>query len=457
MKKVRGNVAGVQRAKKELADRDKEIKEQGVKVNKEIYAHTQRLINQLMESQSKLLEQVDKVVRDKVGLLARQSGEAERVERQLRESLELNELILRECSEHEILMVKEEMLGRMNQHVDLAVFHPQEEADIKLTKIDVDVKNAIGRLEYKTGALRPYHPAALVPHVPTLVPVNKQPLPPLIPPLPLPIASLKPRHKPVNTIAGLNQPCGVVVCDNGEILVAEYGSNRITAVDNGGTRIRSFGSREGEFTKPSGLAMTRDAHILVTDLHRLQKLTLQGACVKSVGTDAVGMFNYPKGITVHSNSGDIFVADSSNNRIQVFDNQLTLKRTINRPLHSDNNTYFRKPQAVAFDNEGYLYVAEWDNHCITKLTITGDYIDRFGKDQLKQPSSLAISLTDNLIYVTERGNNRVSVFDTRGTFVQAFGHSRQGSGQFKELYDITVDKDNNVFISDFGNNRLVIF
>ena len=265
--------------------------------------------------------------------------------------------------------------------------------------------------------------------------------------------------KPVKTITGLKRPCGIAVCDNGDIVVAEYGAHCVTIVNKEGERVRSFGTRgtkEGQFTYSRGVAITNDEHILVTDEHRLQKLTFDGVCVQSVGSSIQLEFNTPRGITVHSTTGLVFVADSYNNRIQVFNSDLTYAHSIN--LHGDKQ--FDLPFDVSLDSDGFVYVAEWGNNCITKLTRTGKYITRFGSkgsapSQLLYPSSLTIN--NNLVYVSEWDNHCVSVFDTKGTFLHCFGKRGSGEGEFKSPYGITTDTFGNLYVSDFGNNRLVVY
>ena len=123
---------------------------------------------------------------------------------------------------------------------------------------------------------------------------------PLVEPLP------KMRGKPLLTITGLNKPYGITLCDSGEMVVVEGYSDCITIVNKEGRRVRSFGTsgtKEGEFTKPRGVAISNDGHILVTDEHQLQKLTFNGFCVKSISSSESGsahlQFNYPSGIAVH--------------------------------------------------------------------------------------------------------------------------------------------------------------
>ena len=265
--------------------------------------------------------------------------------------------------------------------------------------------------------------------------------------------------KPVKTITGPKRPHGIAVCDNGDIVVAELGAHCVTIVNKEGKKVRSFGTRgtkEGQFTYSRGVAITNDEHILVTDEHRLQKLTFDGVCVQSVGSSIQLEFNTPRGITVHPTTGLVFVADSYNNRIQVFNSDLTYAHSIN--LHGDKQ--FDLPFDVSLDSDGFVYVAEWGNNCITKLTRTGEYITRFGSkgyapSQLLYPSSLTIN--NNLVYVSEWDNHCVSVFDTKGTFLHCFGKRGSGEGEFKSPYGITTDTFGNLYVSDFGNNRLVVY
>ena len=278
------------------------------------------------------------------------------------------------------------------------------------------------------------------------------------------IPSPEMRGKPVNVITGLNGPNGIAVRDNGDIhsVVAENGAHCITILNKEGKKVKSFGTKgtkEEQFTYPRGVGITNDGHILVTDLHRLQKLTTDGVCVKSVGSSESGIdrlqFNTPRGITVHPTTGQIFVADSSNCRIEVFNNDLTFSHTI----APTGNKQFNYPYDVALDNEGYLYVAEY-NHCITKLTTKGQYITRFGSQgsapgQLSYPSSLTIN--NNLVYVSELGYHRVSIFDTNGNFIHCFGKEGSGEGEFNSPYGITTDTFGNLYVSDTRNNRIVVF
>ena len=278
------------------------------------------------------------------------------------------------------------------------------------------------------------------------------------------IPSPEMRGKPVNIISGLNRPWGVVITKNEEIVVTEWGADYITILNKEGKKVKSFGTKgtkEGQFTNPRGVAISHDGCILVTDNHRLQKLTFEGVCVKSVGSSKTGngplQFNVPIGVTVHPTTGQIFIADNSNHRIQVLNKDLTYSHSFGKEGSSPEQ--FNQPWDVTFDNEGYLNVADSNNHCIKKFTSTGQYISTFSSKgsnpgQINVPTSIIID--NNLLYVSEYGNNRISIFDTNGCFIHCFGKSGSEEGEFTSPRGITVDSLGNMYVSDTDNNRLVV-
>ena len=123
-------------------------------------------------------------------------------------------------------------------------------------------------------------------------------------------------------------------------------------------------------------------------------------------------FTDPRGIAVHPTTGQIFVADMINNRIQVFTKDLIFSHTI-----THKNIWC--PCDVALDNEGYLYITEYyDNLCITKLTTTGEYMKRIAildstdysikKMLIKSLTSIShcyffhLTIHNNLVYVSKQ-------------------------------------------------------
>ena len=85
---------------------------------------------------------------------------------------------------------------------------------------------------------------------------------------------------PVHTINEFNFPCGVAVSDDGHVIVTECYGHCVTILDNEGKKVKSFGRKEGngnvKFSLPRGVAITSDNFILVSDNHRIQKISMHG-------------------------------------------------------------------------------------------------------------------------------------------------------------------------------------
>ena len=81
------------------------------------------------------------------------------------------------------------------------------------------------------------------------------------------------------------------------------------------------GSTPGSFTRPNGVAVDEEGHIIVADSrnNRVQVFTSNGVFINAFGTSGTGpgQFDRPSGVCIAPN-GDIVVVDFGNNRVQVF-------------------------------------------------------------------------------------------------------------------------------------------
>ena len=520
--KVKTKVADINVAVTILIKREREITKQGEDVKKEIHTQAQLIVTLVQQSERQLVQQVDTAVQQKSQLLIKQREEAEAILNQLKGCEEFVEHSLKVGSQEQVLREKQNMVRVMtsvSQSVHPDVFQPIEEANITFTGNQTLVKSfAIGELKSK-----PFGQLVLVKNAcylgkkstitlnlhshdgcPISVPLSliscelfsydNQPIacdinmsqsgnynisftPLFIRKYQLKVKlgkvdilgspfTLTPEMigKPVNIISELNRPSGVVVINNEEIIVAENNSHCIRILNKDGRTVKSLG-RKGtgkvQFINPRGVSISRDGFILVTDDHRLQKLTFEGDCVKSVGSSKKGngilQFHGPTGIAVHPTTGQIFIADRNNHRIQVLNNDLSYCNSFG--MYGSAPEQFHNPRDLIFDNKGVLYVVDYYNHCIKKFTSTGRYISKFGSygsspGQLDYPTSITIYST--VVYVSEYENDRISIFDTNGCFIHCFGKRGKGEGEFDIPVSITVDSLGNLYVSDTHNYRLVV-
>jgi DNA-binding beta-propeller fold protein YncE len=95
---------------------------------------------------------------------------------------------------------------------------------------------------------------------------------------------------------------------------------------------------------------------------------------------------------------------------------------VNPPLPARDGL-FRQPTDVAWDSNGNIYITDgYVNSRVAKYDKNGDWVMQWGTKGTKPgefdtPHSIAIDRRDN-VYVGDRGNRRVQVFDTNGTFVR---------------------------------------
>ena len=288
---------------------------------------------------------------------------------------------------------------------------------------------------------------------------------------PFPITVKLPVEKlgtPIKTIGGLNRPWSVAVNKRGDIIVAEYGGQRVSIFSPAGEKVKSFGVRgsgNGQFSGPVGVAVDADDNILVADYsnHRIQKFSPDGNFITAVGKHGNKPleFNYLVGIGIHPHTSKVYVADSWNHRIQILNPDLTFSSSFGS--RGSCNGQFQYPYDVAFDSTGNVYVADSNNSCIQVFTAESQFLRKFGKKgsgngELNCPSSISID-SDNVVYVTELNNHCVSVFTSEGKFLTSFGAKGSGPGQFNTPQGISVDMNGSgvVYVTDNGNDRIQLF
>ena len=272
---------------------------------------------------------------------------------------------------------------------------------------------------------------------------------------------------PVRTITKLNDPWGVAVRDDGHAIVTENIGHCVTILDNEGKKVKSLGRIGGSdyvrFSSPRGVAITPDNFILVSDDHRIQKISMDGDCVASVGEKGSGrrQFNGPDGIAISPITGKVYIADCYNHRIQVLNPDLTFSRSFG--TEGSANGQFQYPHDIAIDSQGLVYVADAGNDRIQKFTPNRKFVAQFGSEgsgpgQLLYPCGITIDTAGTgLVYVSEDSGHRVSVFTSDGVFVSSFGRKGSNIDQFKGPKGLTFDKEGFFYVCDHGNDRLVIY
>ncbi|EFC47410.1 predicted protein [Naegleria gruberi] len=240
-------------------------------------------------------------------------------------------------------------------------------------------------------------------------------------------------------------PYGVAVSLSDEIYIADMFNNRIRKITTSGI-ISTIAGGIGD-----GLSATTayinaitfefsssgEIYIADTNNHRIRKITTSGIISTIAGTGTSGysgdgssatsaQLNSPYGIAI-SSSGEIYIADTNNNRIRKITTSgiiSTIAGTGTQGYSGDGSSatsaQLYNPYGVAISSRGEIYVADYNNNRIRKITtsgiistIAGTGTSGYSGDgssaisaQLYNPYGVAISSSDE-IYITDTNNNRI--------------------------------------------------
>ena len=316
----------------------------------------------------------------------------------------------------------------------------------------------------------------------------------------------------------LNNPQGVVVDGSGNLYVSDGANNRVLFYPAGSTTASRVYGQNGSFTSnfsgagatslnnPQGLALDSSGGLYVADEDNSRVLFYPAGSTTATrvygqpdftsgsrnngGISATSLFQ-PTGIALDG-SGDLYVADCGNSRVLFYSSgSTTATRVYGQPGFSTNYanngsisvTSLNQPQAVAVDTSGDLYIADTSNNRVlfypaNSTTATQVYGQEgsFTSGSVNNGGVSASSLNSPValdadgsggIYVVDRSNNRVLYYSFGSTTANrvygqggSFTSNAQNDGgisgdSLSQPWGVALDKGGNVYIADYGNNRVL--
>ncbi|UCC50489.1 MAG: TIGR03663 family protein [Anaerolineaceae bacterium] len=184
-----------------------------------------------------------------------------------------------------------------------------------------------------------------------------------------------------------------------------------------------------------------------------------------IAGSSLGELSAPRNMAI-AGDGRIYVVDSGNHRVQVFD-ELGQPQTTWGAFGEDPGL-FNEPWGIAVD-DSHVYVADTWNHRIQKFTLDGEYVDSFGLSGSPLAESddnglglffgprSVILLDDNRLLVTDTGNHRMQLLDRDGNFLQQVGSFGNLQGQLNEPVGLSQGPDGSIYLADTWNSRIQQF
>ena len=245
------------------------------------------------------------------------------------------------------------------------------------------------------------------------------------------------------------------------VYVTDLGNSRVQKFDSSGEFLLEWGTRgtnDGEFGHPTGIAIFGDFVFVVDNKnHNVQKFDLNGNFVSkwgSFGNDN-GYFKSPRGITISEDSF-VYVVDSGNARIQKFTFDGEYVSHFGQSGKRGGN--FITPVDIAI-NSDKIYVTDSTQNQINVFDIEGNFKttfnDRVGGLQIS-PEGIIFDQEDNF-YIVDYKNNRIIQYNDKGVPFSIFGQMGNSNGEFKFPKDVGVSNDGYLFVTDTQGHRILKF
>ncbi len=273
---------------------------------------------------------------------------------------------------------------------------------------------------------------------------------------------------PVTLPAGMTMGATAAVAFDakGHLFVLTRGPQPIFEFDESGRFVRAFG--DGLFTRSHGLRIDAEGNLWATDVgsHIVMKLSPQGQLLLTLGTkgeagewnEAAGSrkLNQPNEVAIGRN-GDIFVAEGhtpgprGDARVLKFDK--TGKFITSWGGKGKEPGQFQVAHGIAFDAAGLLWVTDRENQRIEIFDTDGRFVRQIAYAGLP----CGIDIGPQYIYMVNGFAGQLLQLDLTGKVLAATGRPGKGLGEFGEAHYLAVSPRGEVYVADSVNGGLVKF
>ncbi|KFD70887.1 hypothetical protein M514_01166, partial [Trichuris suis] len=218
-----------------------------------------------------------------------------------------------------------------------------------------------------------------------------------------------------------DRPTGVAVTTNNNIVVVDKDNHRVQVFTQDGSFLFKFGEKGREisqFNYPWDVAVSSEDIIAISDTrnHRVQLFTATGLFWRKFGFETSVLykqFDSPRGLSFGPD-GRLYCTDFNNHRVVIYD--VVQNRADIVGIEGEGELCFRRPQGIDVDIQGNIFIADSRNNRIQVLTSQFAYVTSIGLGRTSQgrplmdtPTDVCVT-ADGKIFVVDFGNNRILVF-----------------------------------------------
>ncbi len=225
--------------------------------------------------------------------------------------------------------------------------------------------------------------------------------------------------------------------------------------------VSGFGQRgenPGEFSLPMGISTDIYGNIYIADTgnNRIQKFDAHGNLVSFIGGFGWSGEQFNRPVDIYADRGlNVYVADYENNRIEFYDMDLNYISSFYPNTSLDEKLLFQFPKSIASSIHNDLFIVDAENNRVLKMNASREPEFSFagydwGEGNLVNPEQIFISRNDQIL-VTDRDAGEIKVYDYYGNYLFAIGQN------LKKPCGITIDDRNIIYVTDVEQDKIFVF
>ena len=258
----------------------------------------------------------------------------------------------------------------------------------------------------------------------------------------------------------------VAVDAHDNVYAFNRGEHPMMVFDRDGNFLRSWG--EGIFPRAHGLTLAPDDTLFCTDDgdHTVRKCTLDGKVLFTLGLSGKpapfmsgNPFNRCTHVAIDPHNGDFYVSDGYGNaRVHKYSPEGKLLFSWGES--GTDPGQFNIAHNIATDKDGWVYVADRENHRIQVFDANGKFETQWVN--MARPSGLYIDQASETTYIGEIGSaisanaearqlgSRVSIYNLKGELLARLGDQPPGEapGQFISPHGISIDSHGDIYVGE---------
>ncbi len=250
---------------------------------------------------------------------------------------------------------------------------------------------------------------------------------------------------------------GVAVDGKGHVFVFHRGEHSIMEFTPEGRMVRSWG--EGLFIRPHAIRVDPEGNIWTVDndTHQVLKMDPSGRIRMVVGRrgqsgESDELFNRPTDVAFAPN-GDFYVSDGYvNSRVVKFSKEGRYITAWGKK--GDGDGEFNLPHSVAVDGQGRVYVGDRENYRVQVFDANGKFLTQW--NHVGSPWGLDLQ-SDQTLFLADGHNDRILKVTLEGKVLGAFGENGRLPGELNFVHHLGLDATGNIFTSEIKNQRVQKF